>query len=128
MNALASISDKLAILIPRLGSDRDGEIVATVKAIGRQLTKNGSDWHDLAAMLTAPPATFQPESDAHNGGVTNYREAVNWIIASDAGNLSKKEYRFIHDMQRNRARWGRPSEKQAAWIDGILERLGGYWA
>ncbi len=128
MNALVPISEKLTILIPRLGSDRDGEIVATVKAIGRQLSKNGSDWHDLAARLTAPAMAHHPEPDADYGGVSSCREALDWIVAHDAGLLSMKEARFIHDMRRNLARWGRPTPKQADWIDALLEKTGGYWA
>jgi hypothetical protein len=108
--------------------NRDGEIVATAKAIGRQLSKNDNDWHDLAALLTAPPVMYQPEPDPHCGCVTSYREAVNWIIANDNGRLSEKKYRFVHDMQRNLARWGHPTQKQVDWIDSILDRLGGFWA
>jgi hypothetical protein len=40
-------------LIPRLGSDQPGEILATVAAIGRVLCAAGCDWHDLADVLLA---------------------------------------------------------------------------
>ncbi len=127
MNGLAPIGGKLAALIPRLASDKDGEVVATAPAIGRQLPKNGNDWHDLAALLTAPAVAY-PEPDARCGGVTSYREAVNWIITNDDGCLSEEECGFIHDMRRYLSRSGRPTPKQTAWLDVIVEKLGGFWA
>ena len=93
----------------------------------RQLIKHGSDWHDLAARLIAPPVTYEPGFRSPCGGVTNYREAVAWIISHDGGTLSEKEHHFAHDMQRN-LHWGTPSPKQARWLDAILEKMGGYWA
>ncbi len=127
MITLAPISDKLAILIPRLGSDRDGEIVATAKAIGRQLSKNGSDWHDLAARLTILAPVGRPEAAPGFSGIRSYRAAVSWIIANEDGALSDKEHEFITNMQRTLIRRSQPTPKQAKWIDDILERQGGYW-
>ena len=42
MNTFVTVNEKIAALIPRLGSDSDGEIIATVKAIGCQLKMVGS--------------------------------------------------------------------------------------
>ncbi len=126
MNALAPIGDKLAILIPLLASDKDGEVVATARAIGRQLQKTGSDWHDLAARLTAPTVKHHPEPEARCGGVSSYREALDWIIANDGGCLSEKECRFVRDMRRYLSHSSRPTPKQADWIDAILHTLGGF--
>lgn len=61
MNAgLAAIAPKLQKLIPRLASDHDGEVVATVAAIRRTLEAAGLDLHDLTAALVivepTPPA------------------------------------------------------------------------
>ena len=121
MTALTPISDKLAILIPRLGSDRDGEIVATVKAIGRQLSKNGSDWHDLADRLTAPEPTAEDDSPVV---FSDYATAVEWLLATDCGDLTKREIEFLESMRRILRRWP-PRPKQAQWIEGLVERLGG---
>ena len=57
MNALAPISDKLDPLVRRLASDKDGEVVACVRAIDRQLSKCGLSFHDLADRLTSEPET-----------------------------------------------------------------------
>lgn len=47
------IAPMLRKLIPRLGSDQPGEILATVAAIARVLRASGCDWHDLADALLA---------------------------------------------------------------------------
>ena len=125
MNMVIPIDNKIAALIPRLASDKDGEIVATARAIGRQLKKTGSDWHDLAARLTTPEVMYPPAGNP--GCVTNYREALDWIAANDGGLLSAKEARFVSDMRRNLSRWGNPTPKQAGWIDSLLEKTRGYW-
>lgn len=45
--------DRLGKLIPRLSSDHDGEIIATVAAIGRTLKGAKLDFHDLGKRVTA---------------------------------------------------------------------------
>jgi hypothetical protein len=50
----ATITPTLAKLIVMLSSDRDGEILATVAAIGRVLAANRVDWHDFAAAMLSP--------------------------------------------------------------------------
>ena len=52
-----STIDKLSKLFPRLGSDHDGEVVATARAIVRTLESAGSSLHDLSAAMT--PKTVQ---------------------------------------------------------------------
>ncbi len=116
----------IADLIPRLGSDSDGEIVAAVKAIGRRRQITGSNWHDLAAMFTVPVVMYQPEPDARRGGVASYHEAVDWIAANHC-DPSEKEWCFLYHMKLNLVRGGRPTPKQADWIDALLEKTGGYW-
>lgn len=52
MAALATVAPKMAKLIPMLGTDQDGEIIATVRAIRRTLDGAGLDLHDLARALS----------------------------------------------------------------------------
>ncbi len=59
MNAIAPVADRLDPLIRRLASDKDGEVIACVRAISRQLDKAGASWHDLADRLTAPDTPAQ---------------------------------------------------------------------
>ena len=121
MNALAPIIHKLDPLVRRLASEKDGEVVACVRAIGRQLGKAGLTFHDLADRLTAP------EAPAHNNEVmvlTNYAAAVEWILATDCGERTSRDIAFVEDMVGILRRWP-ASPKQAAWIRGLVERLGG---
>ena len=62
MNAVAPVSDKLDPLIRRLASDKGGEVVATARAIGRQLAKAGLTFHDLADRLTAPEPAAEEDA------------------------------------------------------------------
>lgn len=50
---LAAIGPRLAKLLPMLGSDQPGEVMAAVQAIGRTLSGAGLDWHNLAALIAA---------------------------------------------------------------------------
>jgi len=49
---MADFVERLKLLIPLLGSDQDGEVLAAVAAIRRHLAAHKKDWHALAAMLT----------------------------------------------------------------------------
>ena len=53
--ALAPVRPRLGLLIPRLATEHDGEIVATVRAIGRTLKGAGLDFHDLAFVIGEEP-------------------------------------------------------------------------
>ena len=122
MTGLAPIRDKLAILIPRLASDKAGEVAATAAAITRQLSKAGADWHDLADTLTSAS-----ETPAQNNEVlvfTNYAEAVEWILATDNGELTATQIRFVESMSEILERWP-PKPKQAEWLRSLVAKLGG---
>jgi len=124
VTALAPISDKLAALIPRLASDKDGEVVATARAIGRQLAKAGTDWHDLADRLTSAPET--PAEINEPRVFYDYLTAVEWILATDCGELSANDIRFAESMRSILYRFP-PRPKQAAWLRALVERLGGHF-
>ena len=53
MSGFLSVIPRLEKLLPLLGSDRDGEVIAAVGAIRRALTAAGSDFHDLSRSVTA---------------------------------------------------------------------------
>ena len=123
MGALAHISDKLDPLVRRLASDKDGEALACVRAIGRQLEKAGLSFHDLADRLTAPEAA--PEGH-ERPAFYDYLTAIEWILATDCGELSARDIGFCEDMRGILYRW--PAKpKQAAWLRSLIERLGGRW-
>ena len=119
----ADCIEKLSLLIPRLGSDSDGEIVATVLAIGRTLAAAGLDFHDLTDRLTEsrnlPPAII-PEPDEHMTA-DEYLNAVEVLLEKGSW-INEKELDFLQNMQAWTVKGFRPSEKQRLWIATILER------
>jgi hypothetical protein len=109
MSALPiTITSTLCKLIPLLGSDKSGEIVATVSAIGRVLSANRLDWHDLASAL-CPPL------------VEDWQETLAYCAARNRC-LRQRDREFIDSL----SRWyGQPTPKQMAYLDGIARRLRG---
>ena len=113
---------KVALLLPRLASDKPGEVVATARAIGRQLAKHGQDWHDLAALLAADDSRDSPPAFSGEG-----RDPC-WRMADDLlrmGALSDRERDFCLNMWRVLGRPGtEPTQKQRAWLVALWERGG----
>lgn len=121
MSALAPIVPKIDPLIRRLASSSDGEVVATVRALKRQLGKHGLDLNDLADCLAA---TLEPAPDAVPPVFCDYAAAIRWCLEADRGELSVRDREFLRDMSRILSRYP-PRPKQAAWIRSLVERLGG---
>lgn len=119
--ALAPVAPKLALLIPRLATDHDGEVVATARAIGRVLAAAGLDFHDLAAGL-APAAPPQPEPGPRSVDEDELACAV-WL--RDHAILSPKEANFVDNAILILRRGRRLSQAQAAWLAGLYAREGG---
>ena len=122
MKILAPVSDKLDPLIRRLASDKDFEVVACVRAIARQLQNEGLDFHDLADRLGTAPET--PAQSHESPVFYDYLTAVEWLLATNAGELSDNDIRFVKNMRGILFSWP-PKPKQAAWIRGLVEKLGG---
>ena len=121
VGAFPTIVDKLDPLVRRLASDKDGEVVACVRAIGRQLQKAGLSFHDLADQLAAT----ETPAESHEPPVFyDYLTAVEWILATDCGELAARDIDFCQDVRLQLYYWP-ASPKQAAWIRGLVERLGG---
>ena len=123
MNAVAPVSDKLDPLIRRLSTDKDGEVVACVRAIERQLHKAGLTFHDLADRLTAPEAAAEDDAPAV---FTNYAAAVEWLLATDCDDLTAREIEFLESMCSILRKWP-PKPRQARWIEALVKRLGGWF-
>ncbi|MCC0808558.1 hypothetical protein FPV16_20505 [Methylobacterium sp. W2] len=72
-----SIQPKLIKLLPLLGSENDGEVVSTVRAIGRTLASAGTDFHDLTDSLVRAKVVNKPLSSAEGFNYADtYREAA----------------------------------------------------
>ena len=98
---MTSISDKardrLGKLIPRLASDKNGEVLATVRFIRSTLMAGGLDLHDLAAAIggsevvsrAKPAQVQQAPSWAH----LSHHERLGWLKAilrvPDIGELER---------------------------------------
>ena len=122
MNALAPVADRIDPLIRRLASDRDGEVLACVRAIGRQLDKAGASWHDLADKLTSDLET--PAQSHEQPVFYDALTACEWILRTESGQLTANEIRFVRSMVGILYRW--PAwPKQSRWISALVAKLGG---
>lgn len=128
---------RLSLLLPMLGSDKDGEVVASVRQIARALAAEGKDFHDLTKALSGqptvvyqtvfrdPPKQEQAARPAGNrwGGGGNEWSAKARFCSQHSDSLSEREAAFVTDMVSKLERWGDPTEKQAQWLDAIHQKL-----
>jgi hypothetical protein len=110
--ALAVVAPRIGQLIRLLGSDKDGEVVAAARALGRTLTSIGADFHTLAD-------TIERSAPAAHCGCEDHRAIARRLLDSGA-RLSAKEWSFVADMAN---RFGSLSERQEAWLRAIFERV-----
>ena len=139
------VRDKLAKLVPRLASDQDGEVVATVAAIRRVLQSAALDLHDLAETIRRPPDVVTryvtagpshaparrrtrrayPKAEGHKEFATT-EEKLDFIGAREnapTGLISEKEWGFLNSV-RGRVAAGWPlSEAQEKWLNDIVDRV-----
>jgi len=108
--AMPDHATQIGKLIPRLASDHDGEVVATVRAIMRVLKTAGLDLHDLARVIKLPGAGDGDEPD--------WRTLLR-ACRAHMDELTRREVKFIESLSRWR---GAPTEKQRAWLAAIYDR------
>ena len=104
--ALDVVAPRIGQLIRLLGSDRDGEVVAAARALGRTLTSVGADFHTLAD-------TIERSAPAAHRGCHDHRAMARWILNSGA-RLSEKERGFVSDIESRGL--GTLSTRQQAWL------------
>jgi len=117
--ALAIVGQRIGPLIGKLGSDHDGEVVAAARAIRRLLADQGLSFNDLAR------AVAPTETDGPVVVLRHWRCATQWIVDNPDWFPTDRERRFVVDMRIILKRHDQPTERQAAWIRSIVERLGG---
>jgi len=123
MSALSTVTSKLSKLIPLLGSDQPGEVVAAATAIYRTLQSAGCDFHDLVAVIEKPsPAAGRSRRDFHSGLEVDPLEMAEFCCRHMAI-LKDKERLFVQQMQRNAALGWRISERQEKWLADIYTKL-----
>jgi hypothetical protein len=113
---LGTIAPKLAKLIPLLGSDKDGERLATLEAIGRTLRSAKLDFHDLAKALTTP------SRHAARVSPTNWSELIA-ICLSNPEALNARDLDFLNNVRRQILLGRKPSERQEAWLRSCWARV-----
>ena len=123
MNAFTPVAPKLVKLIPLLGSDKSGEVVAAAAAMSRTLKAAGLDWHAVASAVEAAPEIKIIESAApQRREPATWGEVARWC--RDHGDrLADHERRFVRDMAARLVCGGEPTERQAAWLRAIYAKL-----
>ena len=120
MSTALSLPPKVALLIPMLGSDQDGEVIGAARAIERTLKAVGCDWHDLVKIIRSSPV--EPVQPQPAEPVRTQYDVAKWC-AGHAYRLSERERIFVNDMV-SRLTWnGTATEKQTAWLRAIYVRL-----
>jgi hypothetical protein len=122
MTALATVAPKLTALLPRLASDHEGEVVATVRALRRVLAGAGLDLHDLAAAVTHGPQPVTRSAPGDMPDLRDWRRTAAWC-ADRADWLSEGERRFVAQLAGGG--WRRPSitPRQSEWLAAIVAKL-----
>ena len=123
-SAIVAVAPKLTRLIPLLGSDKDGEVVATARAIGRTLAQAGADFHDLAAAIARaePPGPVEPVCWRH----IPPSERVMWLAEMQASRLlSPWEQDFSTSIltQVRFRPWSALSPKQMAVLNRLVSKF-----
>jgi hypothetical protein len=134
MTIPASISARIAAILPRLGSNHDGEVIASVRAMQRILASANLDWHDLTATFqsgaaTAPTLPSQKkgrpcpkEPRAPRWKTLGAERRASWLVAIlDADNLSSWETTFIKSIQEQTL--DNPTKKLSPRQIEILDRI-----
>jgi hypothetical protein len=151
---LASISTKLANFIRLLASDKDGEVVASARAIVRTLANIGADIHDIANRIehSSNGALSEKEmQEIYNAGIAaglklaeqklrnrTYQSTLQMPPASDMAmfcyqhrdqlnepNEKFDEREFILNMVSLTRRCVPLSERRQRCLEGIYLRLAG---
>jgi hypothetical protein len=112
---------KIKKILPRLGSDAPGEVIATVEALRRALAADGLDFYDLAELLTfdSEPEAVEIMPPETAGDWTELLDRL--IDAKLWANQWEEEFLFnVRDWTRSGRR---PSFKQQDKIIDIAERM-----
>jgi hypothetical protein len=112
----------LAGLIPRLGSSFDGEILATVHAIGRALKTRNLDWHDLAKTVTAQSLPAQWNYEPRRTESDEVHRMRAWLTAISREDwLNAWTAGFVSDLLLRSSLDGLTG-KQTACVDRIIRQ------
>ncbi|TCL89836.1 hypothetical protein C8J38_11024 [Rhizobium sp. PP-WC-2G-219] len=142
---------KLKKLVPMLSSKHDGEVVATVAAINRILTADGSTIHDLTAAIGGPSIVYrdrviirekivekvvyrdrdEPETTPKKDPETAPRKVDHLTVLRDcqmilAGDLRPAEVEFVKSMDAKARRYRSKftmTDRQIAWFMSLRAKV-----
>jgi len=113
---------KIVAIIPRLGSDHDGEIVAAAKAIGRKLAVAKCGFVDLANALSSQAPIASARTSRRASPAPRWKNVAIQCAQYGVGILSERELQFVDSLVRLKS-CRNLSEKQASWLTAIHEKL-----
>jgi len=150
----ADTAERLAKLLPHLGSEHEGEVIATARAISRTLATAGLDWHEFGRVveragepiaLAAPTQTSAsaapnaPDAPCSRPGMTvvGSSRIVPWNgIALRCRDLDRRipqafGGRFLTPSEREQLRaiglTGSVSNAEAAWLECVHVHAQAAW-
>jgi len=89
---------KFSKTLAMLASDKDGDVLAAARALGRLLKAGGSDWSTLVAVISRWDGLSMPKAPLKDAKVTMYPMTLRDRIALDY--LSKNINRVRNDLDR----------------------------
>lgn len=119
MTTLGETRRRVALIIPRLASEHEGEVIATVFAINRILAADNQDFHALAEVVrgdSEPGPKVQVTTQ-------DWRATVRAMRLHGYGVLTPWEWSFVENLTAMPTHWKRITPKQAAILAGIADRL-----
>jgi hypothetical protein len=116
----SSVVDKVAQILPRLGSDHPGEVVATAAAVVRVLGKAGHDLYDLVGLIRQGAIALPPPKEPPPDPSFDFEFSAAWCREHQYDpRLSARDRGFLRSMGQWFERRKMPTEKQAAWLSSI---------
>ena len=139
MNAPLSLdlTARVAKLLPRLGTDQQGEVAAVAAAITRTLKAAGHDLHDLAEHITAAPRTIvvyrerqvEPQhppswSAAYGAATSRGRDRARIAQCQQSKRLSTWETAFLASLAKRLATGRDLTPRQRETLNDISAKMG----
>jgi len=117
--------EKILKILPRLNSENDNEIIASIGAIKRILKSNGKTFHDFADVISIKSPKpyyghFQYKPTYEKPDLSEQEEMANFINENDV-TVSEWEANFWEDIQ-DRIYKYKLTEKQMNIVKRIYER------
>ncbi len=120
-----SVAQRIAKIIPRLATNHDGEVIASVRAIERILAHEGHDLHALASIIEIGDKPLQAFTSTSTRSWRHLPDAWRAHLLTQlmsAADLSDWEQKFITSITRQFNRGFCLSEKQIEIIDRLATR------